>query len=108
MQNNIFVLHANAFLEYIFDRPLCECSKRIFNDALLEKIDILLPSLVLDEITEVLCGNLNELYIVEQHLQCIEEPAKNNILTIVVPDTFVRMKATERARTGNKKVDSLS
>ena len=59
MGNDRFVLDANIFLEYIYDRALKENSKKILQDAILKKIQILIPSLLLDEITEVLCGNLD-------------------------------------------------
>ncbi len=103
MANKIYVLDANVFLEYIFNRPLQEKSKDIIRDSILEKIEIILPSLVLDEITEVLCGNINDINEVDSHLRYIEKLAKEEILKIVVPNTDVRMKAVEIARSGNKK-----
>lgn len=103
MANKLYVLDANVFLEYIFDRPLGEISRYIISDAILEKIDIILPSLVLDEITEVLCGNLNSIEELGSHLRYIEKLAKEEIIKIVVPNTEVRMKAIEIARVGHKK-----
>lgn len=101
--NKIYVLDANVFLEYIYNRPLQSKSKDIIKDAILEKIEIILPSLVLDEITEVLCGNLDNLNEVDAHLMYIEKLAREEIVKIVVPNTDVRMKAIEMARTGHKK-----
>lgn len=103
MANKTYVLDANIFLEYIYNRPLQDKAKHIVRDAILERIDILLPSLVLDEITEVLCGNVNEIDVVDSHLRYIERLAKDRVLKIVVPNTNVRMKAIEIARTGHKK-----
>ena len=103
MVNNTYVLDANVFLEYICNRPLHNKSKSIIQDSILEKIGIILPSILLDEISEVLCGNLNNLQEVEKHLRYIEKLAKEGIVQIVVPNTDVRMKAIEIARTGHKK-----
>jgi predicted nucleic acid-binding protein len=96
MGNDRYVLDANVFLEYIYDRALKDCSKRIVQDAILRKTQILVPSLLLDEITEVLCGNLDNLKEVELHLKYIERLAKEEILQIIVPNTEVRMKAIDR------------
>jgi predicted nucleic acid-binding protein len=57
----------------------------------------------LDEVTEVLCGNLENLDKVKTHLQYLETLAKKGVLHVIVPDTDVRMKAIEIARTGNPK-----
>ena len=103
MENKTYVLDANVFLEYIYSRPLQDKAKSIIGDAILERIEIILPSLVLDEITEVLCGNINNLNKVDSHLRYIEILAKEGAVKIVVPNTDVRMKAIEIARTGHKK-----
>lgn len=103
MANNQYVLDANIFLEYIYNRLLSEPARQIIKDAILEEIQIVVPSILLDEITEVLCGNLDNIEEVEQHLKYIEKLAKQDILQIVVPNIDVRMKAIEIARTGNKK-----
>ena len=108
MANNRYVPDANVFLEYIYGRPLQNNAKQILKDAILEQIQIIVPSLVLDEITEVLCGNLDDIKLddikeVEHHLRYIEKLAKQEILQIVVPNIKVRIKAIEMARTGNKK-----
>ena len=58
---------------------------------------------MLDEITEVLCGNINGINEVDSHLRYIEKLAKEEIIKIVVPNTDIRIKAVEIARTGNKK-----
>ena len=73
MGNDCFVLDTNVFLEYIYDRVLKENSKQILQDAILRKIQLLIPSLLLDEITEVLCGNLDNLIEVKRHLEFIEK-----------------------------------
>jgi predicted nucleic acid-binding protein len=103
MANNQYVLDANVFLEYIYCRSLQDKAKQILKDAILEQIQIIVPSLVIDEITEVLCGNLDDIKEVEHHLKYIEKLAKQEILQIVVPNTEVRIKAIELARTGNEK-----
>ena len=103
MANNLYVPDANVFLEYIYDRPLRNRSKQILQDAILNKIQILVPGLFLDEITEVLCGNLNNLGKIEWHLHYLETLAKQEVLNIVIPNSAVRMKAIEIARTGNSK-----
>lgn len=103
MVNKIYVLDANVFLEYIYNRSLQSKSRDIIKDAILEKVEIILPSLVLDEITEVLCGNLDNLNEVDTHLRYIEKLAREEIVKVVVPNTDVRMKAIEMARTGHKK-----
>ncbi len=103
MVNNQYVLDANVFLEYIYCRSLQDTSKQIIKDAILERIQILVPSLVLDEITEVLCGNIDDIKDVECHLKYIEKLAKQEILQIVVPNIEVRMQAIEMARKGNRK-----
>ncbi|MCF6186413.1 MAG: type II toxin-antitoxin system VapC family toxin [Desulfobulbaceae bacterium] len=103
MANNQYVLDANVFLEYMYCRSLQDNSKQIFKDAILERIQILVPSLVLDEITEVLCGNMDDIGDVELHLKYIEKLAKQEILQIVVPNIEVRIKAIEMARKGNGK-----
>ena len=103
MASNRYVLDANVFLEYIYNRPLKDHSIQLLQEAILDHIEILVPSLFLDEITEVLCGNLNDIGKIERHLQYIEKLARQNILHIVVPTCEVRMRAIEIARTGTKK-----
>ena len=101
MANKTYVLDANVFLEYIYGRPLQERSKDIVRDSILEKIEIILPSIVLDEIAEVLCGNMNDINKVDSHLRYIEKLVREEIIKIVVPNTDIRMKAVEIARTGH-------
>ncbi|NWH05042.1 type II toxin-antitoxin system VapC family toxin [Desulfobacter latus] len=103
MINRRYVLDANVFLEIIFNRPLQGKAKKILEDAILERIQIIVPSLLLDEITEVLCGNMDNLIDVECHLKYIEKMAHSGVLNIIVPNCSVRMKAIELARTGNNK-----
>lgn len=103
MENKQYVLDANVFLEYIFGRSLSEYSQQIIKDAILKKVEIIVPGLFLDEITEVLCGNLDNIENIEKHLKYIEHLAVEGAISIVVPNTKVRMKAIEIARTGNSK-----
>ena len=103
MEVESYVPDANVFLEYIFDRPLAGKSRQLLEDAIVGDTQILVPSLLLDELTEVLCGNLDNLKEVRRHLEYIEALAKQDVLHFVVPDTEVRMKAIEIARTGNPK-----
>lgn len=103
MTSKRYVLDANVFLEYIYDRSLQNKAKQLLRDAIVENIQILVPSLLLDEITEVLCGNLNNIEEVQWHLRYLEKLAEQEVLHIVVPNVRIRMKAIELARTGNKK-----
>ena len=103
MENKQYVLDANVFLEYIYGRSLKHQSLQLIKDAILNKIKILIPSLLLDEITEVLCGNLDNIEDVQKHLRYIEHLAKEGAISIIVPNCNVRMKAIEIARTGNPK-----
>lgn len=103
MANNRYVLDANVFLEYVYNRPLKDHSIQLLQDAILNHIEILVPSLFLDEITEVFCGNLDSIVAVKKHLKYIEKLAKQGVLHIVVPTCEVRMKAIEIARAGTKK-----
>ena len=103
MENNRYVLDANVFLEYIYGRYLQDYAKQILKDAILEKIQIIVPSLLLDEITEVLCGNLDDIQKVEQHLKYMQKLTSKQIIQIVVPNAKVRMKAIELARFGSQK-----
>ncbi len=98
-----YILDANVFLEYIFNRDHSKLAKKILNDAIRENIQVLAPSLMLDEITEVLCGNLGNIGSIKQHLSYFEQLAGEGVLFIVVPNTATRMKAIEIARTGHIK-----
>lgn len=103
MVSDFYVPDANVFLEYIYDRPLKNYSQQIVHDAVLDRIQLIVPSLLLDEITEVLCGNLNNIEEVKLHIQYLETLAKEGVLNVVVPDSTVRMQAITIARTGNPK-----
>jgi hypothetical protein len=58
---------------------------------------------LLDEITEVLCGNLDNINEVRHHLNYLERLSQQNVLMIVVPNTATRMKAVDIARMGHHK-----
>ncbi len=103
MAADLYVPDANVFLEHIYARPLQEISKKIIRDAVLERIQLAVPCLLLDEITEVLCGNMESLADVQAHLRHLENLARQKVLHVVVPSCTLRMKAVELARTGNKK-----
>jgi len=103
MENDIYIPDANIILEYVFDRKHSSKARQILADAINEKIQLIVPSLFLDEITEVLCGNLDNLVQVQQHLRYLEQLAHQEILNIVIPNTDIRMKAVEIARTGHSK-----
>ncbi len=103
MGSKKFVLDANVFLEYIFDRHFAYVSHQLIKSAIIKQSQIFVPSLLLDEITEVLCGNLNDTEVIQKHLGYIEHLAKEDVIKIVVPNCKVRMKAIEIARTGHKK-----
>jgi predicted nucleic acid-binding protein len=59
--------------------------------------------LLLNEITEVFYGNLDDLQEVRNHLFYIEQLVNEKVLLIVVPSLAIRIKAIEIARTGNPK-----
>ncbi|MCP4623347.1 MAG: type II toxin-antitoxin system VapC family toxin [bacterium] len=101
--NNIFVPDANVFLEMIYGRSLQMTARLMISHAITSEIQLVAPSLLLDEITEVLCGNLDDLKEVRQHLLYLEQLVKEKALLIVVPSLTIRMKAIEIARTGNLK-----
>jgi predicted nucleic acid-binding protein len=103
MVNRQYVLDANVFLEYIFGRPLEYISRQLLKSAILKQIKVIVPSILLDEVTEVLCGNLNNTQDIQKHLNYIEHLVKENIINIIVPNCKVRMKAIEIARSGNPK-----
>jgi predicted nucleic acid-binding protein len=93
------------FLEYIYDRPLSSKSKQLLQDAIVGDTQIFVPSLLLDEITEVLCGNLDNLNEIRKHLHYIEKLAGQNVLHIVVPNTEVRMKLLKLQEQVIRRVD---
>jgi len=101
--NNIIVPDANIFLEMIYGRPLQSTSRQLLSHAIANEIQLVAPSLLLDEITEVLCGNLDNIQKIQQHLFYIEQLANKKVLLVVVPNLAIRMKAIEIARTGNPK-----
>jgi len=103
MMNNIIVPDANIFLEMIYGRSLQMTARQLISHAIAGEIQLVAPSLLLDEITEVLCGNLDDLQKVRQHLLYLEQLVKEKALLIVVPSLAIRMKAIEIARTGNSK-----
>ncbi|MCI5223945.1 MAG: PIN domain-containing protein [Candidatus Electrothrix sp. AR4] len=103
MANEVYVPDANVFFEYIYSRSLQKNAQQLVEDAILDKIQLIVPSLLLDEITEVLCGNLDNIEEVQVHIQYLETLAAEKVLHIVVPDCTVRMQAIAIARTGHAK-----
>jgi len=101
--NNIIVPDANVFLEMIYGRSLQTTARQLISHAIASEIQLVAPSLFLDEITEVFCGNLDDLQKVRQHLLYLEQLVNEKALLIVVPSLDIRMKAIEIARTGNSK-----
>jgi predicted nucleic acid-binding protein len=101
--NNIIVPDANVFLEMIYGRSLQTTARLLISHAIATEIQLVAPSLFLDEITEVCCGNLDDLQKVRQHLLYLEQLVNEKALLIVVPSLDIRMKAIEIARTGNPK-----
>ena len=101
--NNIIVPDANVFLEMIYGRSLQMTARQLISHAIDSEIQLVAPSLILDEITEVFCGNLDDPQVIQQHLLYLEQLVKKEALLIVVPSLAVRMKAIEIARTGNPK-----
>ena len=99
--NNIIVPDANVFLEMIYGRSLQMTARQLISHAIASEIQLVAPSLFLDEITEVFCGNLDDLQQVRQHLLYLEQLVNEKLLLIVVPNLAVRIKAIEIARTGN-------
>ncbi len=103
MESRSYVLDANVFLEYIYGRELQEIARHLISQAIRGKIEIIIPSLALDEISEVLCGNMDDIEQVTRHLRYLEELVLEGILKVVVPTTKVRVQAIQMARHGNKK-----
>ena len=101
--NDVIVPDANVFLEMIYGRPLRAISKRLLTFAIKDEIRLLAPSLLLDEITEVLCGNMDNTDDIRRHFLFLEQLIHKNVLLIAVPTLTVRMKAFEIARCGNPK-----
>jgi len=101
--NNIIVPDANVFLEMIYGRSLQTTARQLISHAIASEIQLVAPSLFLDEITEVFCGNLDDLQKIRQHLLYLEQLVYEKVLLIVVPSLAIRMKAIEIARTGNPK-----
>ena len=101
--NNIVVPDANVFLEMIYGRPLQRTVRQLISHAIGSEIQLVAPSLLLDEITEVFCGNLDDLLEVRKHLLYLEQLVNKKVLLIVVPNLAIRMKAIEIARTGSPK-----
>ena len=101
--NNIIVPDANVFLEMIYGRQLQVIARQLISHAIANEIQLVAPSLLLDEITEVLCGNLDNLQKVKQYLLYLEQLVNEKVLLVVVPSLAIRMKAIEIARTGNPK-----
>ena len=99
----IIVADANVFLEMIYGRSLQMTARQLISHAINSEIQLVAPSLFLDEITEVFCGNLDGPQVIQQHLLYLEQLVKKKALLIVVPSLAVRMKAIEIARTGNPK-----
>lgn len=73
MKNKRYVLDANVFLEYIFGRKLQAIAKALITQAIMGKNELIIPSLALDEISEVLCGNLDDIDVVAMHLRYLEK-----------------------------------
>ncbi len=101
--NDVIVPDANVFLEIIYGRPLQGVARLLLTQAIKGEIRLLAPSLLLDEITEVLCGNLDNMTDIRRHLLFLEQLIHKNVLLIAVPTLAVRMKAIETARIGNPK-----
>jgi len=103
MENKKYVLDANVFLEYIFGRKLQNVAKKLIEQAIAEEIELIIPSLALDEISEVLCGNMNSIDKVELHLRFLEKLIYEGMIKVVIPTTKVRVHAIKMARQGHKK-----
>jgi len=103
MEYKRYVLDANVFLEYIFGRKLQNIAKKLISQAITGEIEIIIPSLALDEISEVLCGNMNDLDKVTTHLHYLEKLIYEEILKIIIPTTKIRIYAMKMARQGHKK-----
>lgn len=100
---NRYVLDANVFLEYIYGRPLQDRARQLIAQAIRGKIEIIVPSLALDEISEVLCGNMDDMDQVVAHLRYIEKLIRERILKVIVPTMKIRLQAITMARYGTKK-----
>ena len=96
-------MDANVFLEYIFGRKLQEIAKGLISQAIIGRNELIVPSLALDEISEVLCGNMDDLEMVAMHLRYLEKLIYEGLLKVVVPTAKVRIHAIKMARRGDKK-----
>ncbi len=103
MENKKYVLDANVFLEYIFNRKFKDIAIGLISQAIKGKHELIIPSLALDEITEVLCGNLNHIDKISSHLHFLEKLIYEGFLKVVIPTSRVRLQAIKMARQGNKK-----
>ncbi len=103
MEDKRYVLDANVFLEYIFGRKLQSIAKGLISQPIMGENELIIPSLALDEISEVLCGNMNDADRVAIHLNYLEELISERVLKVMVPTTKVRIHAIKMARQGNKK-----
>ncbi len=102
-KNKRYVLDANVFLEYIFGRKYQNIAKKLISQAITGENEIIIPSLALDEISEVLCGNMNDLDKITTHLRYLEKLVYEEILKIVIPTAKIRIHAMKMARQGHKK-----
>ena len=102
-ENKRFVLDANVFLEYIFNRKLRDIAIELISQAIKEKYELIIPSLALDEISEVLCGNINHIDKISTHLKFLERLIYEGFLKVVIPNSKVRLQAIKMARQGHKK-----
>lgn len=98
-----YVLDANVFLEYMFGRKFQDVAKGLIAKAISGENELMIPSLALDEISEVLCGNMDDLYKVTIHLRFLEKLVLEGWLKVIIPTSRVRIHAIKMARQGHRK-----
>jgi predicted nucleic acid-binding protein len=94
---------ANVFLDFMFGRKLRSKAELLLRRAISEEVVLIVPTLMLDEITEVLCGISDTLEKAGVHLRFLDDLIQVGVLKIVRPNADTRVRAIQIARTGHKK-----
>ena len=103
MEIKYFVFDANVPLEYIFDRGHKEKVIKLFRKAANEEIILIAPSILWDEIANVLHSSVENLKDIQTHMDYMEELVESQIITVMIPKKSTYMKAIEICRDGNEK-----
>ncbi len=103
MRSSDFVIDANVPFEYIFEREQKEKTVEILRKAASEEILLIAPSIIGDEIANVLHGCFKDVGDIEKHLEFMEKLVESQIITVVIPNRSTYLKAIEICRDGNEK-----